>query len=129
VLDSITLRNNFYCIFSVRSIRFYIFIFSNLIEILLEINSFSRWSISAISESKFILIDDLFIVLNGNLSVNRIIIKTRNSMGRSYININRRKIRIIKIDPYLIIIVIELRKTRTFKNFKKFSNKDFSLFS
>jgi hypothetical protein len=58
-----------------------------------------------ISKSKFILIGDFSIILNKNLSVNRITIRIYN-----YI---KRKIKIIKIGSYLIIIVIRLRRTRT----------------
>jgi hypothetical protein len=58
-----------------------------------------------ISESRFILIDDFFIAINGNLSVNQIIIRICNRI--------KRKIKILKIDPHLIIIIIKSRRTRT----------------
>jgi hypothetical protein len=66
-----------------------------------------------IFKSRFILIDDFFIAPNGNLSVNRIIIRIRNNMRRSFNISKKEKIRIIKISPHLIIIIIRLRKTRT----------------
>jgi hypothetical protein len=58
-----------------------------------------------ISKSKFILIDYLFIASNENLSVNRIIIRIYNCI--------RRKIRIIKIDPHLFIIIVRIGPSET----------------
>jgi hypothetical protein len=56
-----------------------------------------------IFRSRFILVGDSFTVLDGNLSVNRIIIRIYNYM--------RKRIRIIKIDSHLDIIIIGLRRT------------------
>jgi hypothetical protein len=73
-----------------------------------------------IFKSKFILIVDSSITSNRNLSVNRIIINICN-----YI---KRKIIIIKINPYLIIIIIKLKRTRTLRIFKYLKIKIFRLF-
>jgi hypothetical protein len=55
-------------------------------------------------------------------------IRMRNNIRRNCINIIRRKIRIIKIDPYLIIIIIGLRKMRTLQIFRLLKIKIFRFF-
>jgi hypothetical protein len=83
MLNLIILQNSSYCIFNVKSIRIYVYIFSNSIEILLKMNLFSRWSVSVISESRFILVGDSSITANGNLSVNQIIIRIYNRIKKN----------------------------------------------